>query len=134
MNFTSWKPLICGVLLAPLITIPITIIYLYIVPHYHGYGFENKLFIALFGLVVVSYPATLLLGLIIYLSFENKQIGLSPWIYVIPAFILTATIGLLYEDGFYGIFLSCAIGCSWAFWFIAIHWPHRANKKINKDT
>ncbi|WP_140394300.1 hypothetical protein [Pseudoalteromonas sp. A601] len=137
MNLTSWKSLLGGVFIAPLITIPITFICSVIyIPFSQGssFDFEGVLLLAIFGMVIFSYPATLILGLSIYFCSKNKLIGSSPWIYITPAFILTAAIAdieLLDKKGHLGLtYLSSAIGCSWLFWFISIHWPNRVNQKI----
>jgi len=140
VNLASWKSLLAGVIIAPLITVPVTFLCsaLYFpFSHSSSFDFGGVLLIAIFGLIIFSYPATLILGLGIYFSSKNKQIGLSPWLYIITAFVLTAGIAnteLLDKNGLFGlIYLSCAIGCSWLFWFISIHRPNQANKPIKSD-
>jgi len=138
-KMSNWKSLALAVFIAPLATYPATALaYIITWPISQGNGLEIEavFLIASIGMILFSYPATLVLGLSIYGLSKLKWFENTWSVYVGTAVAITILIfnkELFEGDGLFGvIYLTSAACCSLLFWYLAIDRPNKPDIVFEK--
>ncbi|NVJ61132.1 MAG: hypothetical protein HWE27_12130 [Gammaproteobacteria bacterium] len=133
--------LLAAIATAPLMTFPsIFIVGFLFLPFMGGRAFDIEAFLlfATVGTIVFAYPATIILGPLIFFLFRKSKWKYSAWPYLSIALLVTAAIAnreLFDKNGLMGaMYLMSALLCSWFFWLIAIKSPSQEDSIENRSS